>query len=115
MEQADYARAELTVSDQSQFGALREFLGWAAPGIRVLTIHGRPLRSEQGPADLLALLASSSAVVAAIRILPVYLRSRKSALSITITVAGTSVTLTAANAAELIPVLERLLDALTNS
>jgi hypothetical protein len=104
-------RADLAVSDYAQLGALREFLSWAVPGIRVLLIPGRRLPGEQRGLDVLALLASRGGLVAAVRILPEFLRSRKSALSITITVRGNSIVLTATNVDDVVPILERLLDA----
>jgi hypothetical protein len=110
MERADYKRAEFAVSDQSQLGALRQLLGLAVPGTRVRMISGQPEPGEQGATDILALLASSSGVVAAIKILPEFLRSRKTALSVTVTVDGKSVTLTATNVDDVLPILERLLD-----
>jgi hypothetical protein len=100
-------RADLAVSDYSQLGALREFLGWAVPGIRVLLIPGRPAGSGR---DILALLADRDGLLAALRILPEFLRSRQGALSIAVTVKGTSVVLTAANVEDVTPILERLLD-----
>lgn len=110
-------RADLAVSDYSQLGALREFLGWAVPGIRVLLIPAR--RSpDRGPdvgldrneLDILALLASRTGLMSAVRILPEFLRSRREALSITITIRGKSVVLTASNVDDVIPILDSLLD-----
>jgi hypothetical protein len=101
-------RADLAVSDYSQLSALREFLGWAVPGVRVLLIPGRASRGEE---SILAVLASSGGMVSAVRQLPEFLMSRRPALSITITVRGTSVVLTATNLDEVVPVLERALDA----
>jgi hypothetical protein len=105
-------RADLAVSDYSQLGALREFLSWAVPGVRVLLNRGRPGRDEQVAPDILALLASTSAMVSAVRILPEFLRSRQAALSITITVRDKSIVLTATNVDDVVPILERLLEAL---
>src|SRR5581483_5976040 len=99
-------RADLAVSDYAQLGALREFLGWAVPGVRVLLIPGRPGRGEQ---SVLALLASTGGMLSAVRLLPQFLTSRRPALSMTITVGGTSVELTATNLDDVIPVLERAL------
>ena len=57
------------------------------------------------------MLASSTGLVAAIRVLPEFLRSRRTGLSVTMTVKGEPFTLTATNVDEVMPVLERLLDA----
>ena len=109
MERAARDRAELRLSDQSQFSALREFLSWAVPDVEKVLIPGQPVRGEQGVLDVLALVASSSSLVATIKILPEFLRSRRTALSVSITVAEKTVTLTATNIDEVLPVLERLL------
>jgi Effector Associated Constant Component 1 len=103
-------RVELAVSDQSQIGPLQQFLSWAAPDAGVSRIPGRPGVGEQGALDVLAVLASSSGLVAAIRVLPEFLRSRKAGLSITMMVRGAPFTLTATNIDDVMPVLERLLD-----
>jgi hypothetical protein len=110
MERAEHKRAEFAVSDQSQLGALRQLLDWAVPGSRVRVIPGQPEPGEQGAMDILALLASSSGLVAAIKTLPEFLRSRKTALSVTVTVEDKSVTLTATNVDDVLPILDRLLD-----
>jgi hypothetical protein len=99
-------RADLAVSDHAHLGALREFLGWAVPGVRVLLIPGRRDRGEQA---ILALLATTGVMVSAIKILPEFLRSRRTALSITITIQARSVVLTATNSGDVIPILENLL------
>jgi Effector Associated Constant Component 1 len=102
-------RADLAVSDYSQLGALREFLGWAVPWVRVLHIPGRPGQGEQ---PILALLASRAGMLSAVRLLPDFLMSRRPALAITITVGGTSVELTATNVDEVLPVLGQALGTL---
>lgn len=111
MERANSQRVELVVSDQSQLGPLQEFLSWAAPDAGVSRIAGQPGAGEQGALDVLTVLASSTGLVAAIRVLPEFLRSRRTGLSVTMTVKGEPFTLTATNVDEVMPVLERLLDA----
>jgi hypothetical protein len=110
MERGDLQRAELSVSDQSQVGPLQEFLGWAVPDISVSRITGKPRAGEQGALDVVGVLAGSSGLVAAVRVLPEFLRSRKTGLSITATVKGEPFTLTATNVDEVMPILEKLLD-----
>lgn len=102
-------RADLAVSDYAQLGALRDFLSWAVPEVRVLLIPARPGRGEQ---SVLALLASTGGMLSAVRQLPQFLMSRRPALSMTITVGRTSVELTASNLDEVIPVLEQALGSL---
>jgi hypothetical protein len=99
MDPTERVRAQLTPSDQSQLRALREFLRWAAPGARVLEIQRL---------DTLTLLASSSALLAAVKILPEFLMPRET-LTITITIDGTSIRLTAANIAEILPAVKTLI------
>jgi Effector Associated Constant Component 1 len=110
MDPTERKRAQLTLSDHSQLRALRDFLSWAAPGARVLQIPRRPAPGDRVALDMLTLLATSSGLVATVKILPDFLRSRNAALSVTITIEGTSVTLTATNVNEILPVLTRLLD-----
>jgi Effector Associated Constant Component 1 len=111
MDSTERKRARLTLSDHSQLRALRDFLSWAAPGARVLQIPLRPVPGERVALDMLTLLATSSGLVAAVKILPEFLRSRDAALAVTITIEDTSVTLTATNVNEILPVLTQLLDA----
>lgn len=109
MQRENSERMELEVSDPSQLGSLQEFLGWAAPDANVSRIAGEPGPGNLGVVDVLVLLASSSGLVAAIKILPEFLRSRKAGLSITMTVKGQPFILTATNIDDVMPVLERLL------
>jgi hypothetical protein len=110
MGREDSLRAELSVSDHSQLGSLQRFLG-LCEGVRVIRVPGEPGAGEQGGLDVLTVLAGSSGLVAAIKVLPEFLRSRRTGLSITMTVRDTPFTLTATNADEVLPILERLLDA----
>jgi hypothetical protein len=48
-------------------------------------------------------------MVAAVRMLPEFLRSRRSALSVELTVAGRTVKVTTTNTDEVMPLLERIL------
>jgi len=107
----DNKRAGLTMSDQSQLGALRDFLSLAIPSIHVSQIAGRPAPGEQGALDFLEVLASSSAIFTMVKILPEFIRSRKTALSVTVTTEGKSVTVTATNIDDVLPVLEQIRDA----
>jgi hypothetical protein len=102
---------ELMASDPSQMGPLQGFLNWAAPGVSVSRNAGKPGVGEQGALDVLVLLASSSGLVTAIKVLPEFLRSRRTGLSITATVKGKPFKITATNVDDVMPILERLLDA----
>lgn len=111
MGNADSTRIELAISDLSQLGALDRFLNWAAPGASVSRTAANPDPGELGAVDVLALVASSSGLVTAIKVLPEFLRSRRTGLSITATIRGEPVQLTATNVDEVLPILERLLEA----
>jgi hypothetical protein len=105
----DAQRVELSVSDQAELGSLREWLSWT-PQADVTQVAGKPGAGEQGALDTLALLGSSGALLAAIRVLPEFLRSRRTRLSIKMIVKGKPFTLEASNVDEVMPILERLLD-----
>jgi hypothetical protein len=109
MEQAERKRAVLTLSDRSELRALRDFLSWATPGMRVLQLPARPAPGERAVLDQLTLLAASADMLTAVKLLPEFLMSRRTALSVTIIIEGTPVTLTAANLDEILPALTRLL------
>jgi hypothetical protein len=110
MGQTASVRAELAISDHSEIRPLQDYLRLTSPSVRVSRVPGRPAAGEQGALDVLAVLASSSSLVAAIKVLPDFLRSRKASLSIKLTFKGEPLTLTATNVDEVMPILERLLD-----
>jgi hypothetical protein len=103
-------RIELMASEPSQLESMQRLLEEAVPGLDATRIAGRPRPGEQGALDVLALVASSSGIVTAIKVLPEFLRSRKTGLSITAMIKGEPFTLTATNIDEVMPLLERLLD-----
>jgi hypothetical protein len=105
MEQAERKRAELTLSDRSQLRALRDYLSWAAPGVRVLQLPGR----ERAVLDQLTLLGTGDDIVTVVKLLPEFLMSRRTDMAVTIIVEGTPVTLTELNIDEILPPLARLL------
>jgi hypothetical protein len=109
MEQAERKRAELTLSDHSELIALRDFLGWAAPRVRVLQLPARPAPGERARLDQLTLLATSADMMTVVKLLPEFLMSRRAVMSVTINVEGTPVTLTRANLDEVLPTLTQLL------
>jgi len=101
--------AELSISDYSQLGPLADYLRLAAPGARVTRSLGRSGHGEQGALDVLMIAADSSVLVAAVKVLPEFLRSRRKGMSVTVTMKGKKLTVTADNAAEIIPVVDRFL------
>lgn len=110
MGQADPGVAELSVSDPSQLGSLADYLLLAAPDVRVTRRPGRPGRGELGALDVLMIAADSSVLVAAVKVLPEFLRSRKTGMSVTVTAKGKRLTVTADNAGEVLAVIDRFLD-----
>lgn len=111
MQQPGRKRAELTLSDRSELRALRDFLGWAAPRVRILQLPARPAPGERAGLDQLTLLAADDDMLSAVRLLPEFLLSRRTAMSVTIIIDGTPVTLTTANRDEILPAVTRLLGA----
>jgi hypothetical protein len=109
MEQAERKRAELTLSDRSELRALRDYLSWAAPGVRVLQLPARLVPGERAVLDRLTLLAPGADLMTAVKLLPEFLLSRRGAMSVSIIVEGTPVTLTTANLDDILPALTRLL------
>jgi hypothetical protein len=114
MGQAGQAAVELSASDYSQLGSLGDYLRLAVPGAQVTPSPGRPGLGEQGALDTLMIMADSSVLVAAVKVLPQFLRSRKAGFSVTIktTVKGNrrELTVTADNAEEVLPVIDRFLN-----
>jgi membrane-associated two-gene conflict system component 1 (EACC1) len=99
----------LSVSDHSQLRPLQELLR-QVPELSVLRTPGRPERGELGALDVLTVVAGSSSLVAAVKVLPEFIRSRRTSLSVTITTKGESRTLEANNVAEVMPIIERLIN-----
>jgi hypothetical protein len=101
---------ELSVSDYSQLGPLERYLRLMAPALVLGRSAGQPAPGEQGALDLLTVVADSTVLVSALRILPEFARSRRKDLSITMTRKGRPFTITATNLDEVLTVLNRLLD-----
>ena len=109
---ADSGRAEISVSDPAQLISLAELLRWAAPGVRVVPVPAPgPDGTANGPGNLagLALEASTGGLIAAIAILPGFIRTRPPGLSVTIAARGGALTLTAADLDGFMPAAEQLL------
>ena len=99
----------LAVSDQSQIASLREWLG-EIPQVNVRLTPGQPGPGEQGAVDVLTILASAPALIAAIKVLPDFVRSRRSGFRIETTVRGKKFVVDATNSEDFLRVIERLLD-----
>lgn len=105
---------ELAVSDPSQLSSLRDWLREGLrtqPGFEVTVVAGTPGPGELGVLDVVSVLAGSSgvAVVAAIKTLPDFIRSRRSGFRIETTVHGRPFVLDATNVDDVMPILEQLL------
>jgi Effector Associated Constant Component 1 len=101
---------EIGVSDPSQIGALKAYLETFAPDVTVERVSGRLMPGSLGASDLLVAIASSSGLVAAIRTLPEFIRSRRAGFSIELSVKGERCTLTATNVDDITPILDRILN-----
>jgi hypothetical protein len=99
-------RAEFSVSDYGQIGSLYEWLR-SVPDVQVDRIPGTPGEREMGAVDVLTVLAGSGGLIAAIRVIPEFLKSRRSSISITVTVNGEKFSVTASNVKDALPILER--------
>ncbi|MGW2143425.1 effector-associated constant component EACC1 [Nonomuraea bangladeshensis] len=87
----------LTVSEPADVGPLFRRLD-AIPDATITRRRSGPDDGELGVAEVLQLLVPSSAVLAvAIRTLPVFIKSRRSSLTVTVTRGDRSVTLTGEN------------------
>jgi len=100
----------VSVSDPAQLRSLARWLE-SGHGVSVRQVPGVPGEGEQGVTDVLTMLASSAGLVASIKVLPEFIRSRRSGFRITTTVKGQPFVLDTTNVDEVLPILERLLDA----
>lgn len=105
----DYDRIELAVSDYEQIGALQEWLE-AVPGVSVSRVARIPNAGHLGALDVLIPIASGGGLVAAIRVIPEFLKARRSNLTITATIGGEKFSITVSNAKDVMPILERALN-----
>jgi hypothetical protein len=102
---------ELSLSDYAQLGSLEDYLRLAAPDVAVTRAPGRPARGEQGALDVLTVLADSTVLVALVKVLPEFLRSRRPGMSVTMELPGKRLAVTADNADDIMPVIDKFLDA----
>lgn len=102
-------RVELAVSDPGQLSSLRDWLR-SQPDVTVGLASREPAPGELGVEDVVTVLASSGGVVAAIKTLPEFIRSRSRKIRIEATICGRRFTLEATNVDDIIPIMERLLD-----
>lgn len=99
----------LEASDPAQTAALREWVR-QQPGVRASAASGTPGAGHLGAADVLSVVAGSTGLLAVVRTLPDFIRSRRSGFRIETTVKGERLTIDATNVEDVLPLLERLLD-----
>jgi hypothetical protein len=99
----------LLPSDPAELTALRNWLETMAR-VRVEQVAGPPGSGEQGAIDYLEVIAGSGGLIAAIKVLPEFLRARRSSFRIRTRLRdGREFELDADNVGDLQPVLEQLL------
>jgi hypothetical protein len=104
---AEQAAIGFALSDQGEFGALLKWVGEV--GAQTTVVPGVPAEGEQGALDSLLMTGGGAALLAAVRMLPEFIRSRRSNVSLTMIVKGEEVTLTADNVPDVLQIVERLL------
>jgi Effector Associated Constant Component 1 len=107
----DNRRVNIGLSDPAELSSLRNWLGLAR-GVDVRQISALPGNGELGSGDVLSVIAvaGSSALVAAFRMLPEFLRSRRSSLSISVMTGKQKLIINLENVDEVMPLLDRLID-----
>lgn len=100
----------LTVSDQAELRSLREWLT-EVPDTEVHQKAAASSAGEQGALDYVTVIASSGGLIAAIRMVPAFLRARRPTLKITMRLGDKKFTVDATNVDDVLPVLEKLIDA----
>lgn len=95
----------LELSDHSQLLSLQRVL-CAVPTINVERLSAKPEIGHLGIQDILAITGSGAAILAAVKVLPDFLRARRSDLSVKITRKGETVEINAKNASDVMPILE---------
>jgi IS4 transposase len=108
MEQVPVA---LAISDYGQLGSLENYLLLAAPEVAVTRVVGRPGSGEQGALDMLTVLADSTVLVALVKAISEFLRSRKPGMSVQMKLGERHLSVTADNARDVMPVIDKFLDA----
>ncbi|SRR6266849_5336913 len=104
-------QARLSVSDPGESRSLRDWLR-RVPGVAIRQTPVPPGPGEQGASDVLTVLAESAGVLTvAIRSLPDFIRSRRSDVTVTVTAGDKTFQLSAANVAEVMPLVEKALEA----
>lgn len=102
-------RCEFSVSDHADLDALQDRLR-RVPGVTVTREPARPGAGELGVVDVITAIGGSSGLVAAIGIIPAYLRSRPPTATVRVKAKGRTVEVTAKNLTEAMQAAEKLLN-----
>lgn len=105
---AQHNSIHLALTDPAQLRFLEVRLRELS-GVDVTRESDSPRAGELGGGDWLAVVAGSSGLVAAIKVLPEFLRARRSDLKVTCVVKGEKVTVEVTNLEDVMPVLEKML------
>jgi hypothetical protein len=104
----DSRKVEFSVSDQSQLGSLLNWLRGQHSDVQIVRTPSPPDPNEQGGLDFLTVIGSSSVLVAAIKTLPDFIRSRRSGFKIETTINGEKFIISGANMKNFSSILERV-------
>jgi hypothetical protein len=100
----------LSVSDPTELLSLCEWLA-EVPSVQLRREADTPAAGELGALEYVAVLASSGGLIAAIRVLPEFLRARRPELKIRMKSGDKEFAIDATNIDDVLPVLEKLIDA----
>ncbi len=104
-------RLELRISDNAELLSLQRTLS-LAQDVQLERVPGTPAPGTLGVADYLAAIGvgGGAGLLTVIKMLPDFLRARRSDLSVEITHKNKKITVTAKNVDDVMPILNELLD-----
>jgi hypothetical protein len=104
------APVTITVSSPAELRPLRELLR-GVRGADVTQVPGAPASGQLGATEVLQVIVPTAAVLAiVIRVIPEFIRSRRSSVTVTVERRGRTVTVTAENVTDPQGIINRLLD-----
>lgn len=105
----DDDRLELRISDNAELLSLQRTLS-LAQDTHVERVPSTPAPDALGAADYLTAIGSSVGLITLIKMLPNFLRARRADLSVEITNKDKTITVTAKNVDDVMPILTEILD-----
>lgn len=102
-------RLELAPSDPAELEPLHRWMR-DQPGIDTRTVPREPALGELGVTEFLEIIAGSGGLISALKVLPAFIRSRRSDIYIKIDVKRKKFEVDAKNVDDVLPIIERLLD-----